>query len=635
MLQPEGTVFRTPRRQRRLIQREGNVGRRRSLFSESKESDDDIATLSPTSSEVGTPSASPIIAVKSLENNFNQLLLDRTPVKSPPGTPAARISPKIRGIKCLSEDTDVIKTNTFYGGKSFTSASVDGKTLYDYVRAAVPLKARTKLFPDDAPKEPKKRGRTASFLDSAKRPKKKPRLQDSLPCTAKVLVKQKLEKLKNKLAMERAFKKKKKKISKKGNLDEMTVYAEKKPAKKEDTQPPVKRKYNWEIFSTGSERQFFRSLNSSVTMTPPSSTNKKKKLMSNNVDFLITPKKALASDSEEEDTDVLIDAIKKDVISMIQDEDKDVRIEVDNLLLQLDEATTEQGPAVDASDDEGDENNDPNAVPSTPSQSIGASPLATPSSQPKFYPVFSRTPSSGTSSSSSVLVPKKSTPQTLKGVGLNQMLLDCGQSKLREVECPVCQLVYVQGVAEDEDHHLKYHSTVTQMKYTGFKNERIAGIDGPNKVVMVRMIGEDARIWKKALDYKRVVDAELGAPTSDTQPDQVYLYIKDKQVMGLLSAVMLSEANRLLPLSDALNTDPNIPSLCSEESYPAKCGITRLWVSPNARKQGIATAMANALRRNFMFGTILDLDDIALSSPTADGRIFGFKYFKRNDFLVY
>ncbi|KAF6211213.1 hypothetical protein GE061_014328 [Apolygus lucorum] len=630
MLQAEGTVFRTPRRQRRLIQREGNVGRRRSLFSESKESDDDIATLSPTSSEVGTPSASPIVAVKNLENNFNQLLLNRTPVKSPPGTPEARISPKIKGVKCLSLDTDVIKTNTFYGGRSFTSASVDGKTLYDYVRSAVPLKARTKLFPDDAPKERKKRGRTASFLDSAKRPKKKPRLQESLPCTTKLLVKQKLEKLKHKLAMERATKKKKK-ITRE-TLDEMTVYAEKKTANKKETQPPAKRKYNWEIFSTGSERQFFRSLNSSVTMTPPSSTNKKKKLMGNNVDFLATPKKSSDSDSEEEeDTDVLIAEIKKDVISMIQDEDKDVRVEVDNLLLQLDEATM-QGPP---SDDEGDENNDPNAVPSTPSQRLGATSLATPSTQQKLFPVFSKTPNSGSSSSSSVLLPKKSTPQTLKGVGLNQMLLDCGQSTLREVECPVCQLVYVQGVTEDEDHHAAYHSTVTQMKYTGLKNERIAGVDGPNKIVMVRMLGEDARAWKKALDYKRVVDAELGAPTGDTQPDQVYLYIKDRQVVGLLSAVMLTEANRLLPLSDALNTDPNIPSLCSEESYPAKCGITRLWVSPKARKEGIATAMANALRRNFMFGTILDLDDIALSSPTADGRIFGFKYFKRNDFLVY
>lgn len=83
-------------------------------------------------------------------------------------------------------------------------------------------RARTRLFTDDAPKEKKKRARTASFLDSAKRPKKKPRLQESLPCVNKSLIVQKLNKLKTRLAQERAAKKKKKNLRSEEYPEEMT-----------------------------------------------------------------------------------------------------------------------------------------------------------------------------------------------------------------------------------------------------------------------------------------------------------------------------------------------------------------------------------------------------------------------------
>lgn len=77
---------------------------------------------------------------------------------------------------------------------------------------------------------------------------------------------------------------------------------------------------------------------------------------------------------------------------------------------------------------------------------------------------------------------------------------------------------------------------------------------------------------------------------------QIYLYISGKNVTGFLSACRIKEAHRLLPPLSSQFDDPKLPALCSEESFPAKCGVTRLWVSPTARKRGIAKAMMDALR---------------------------------------
>ncbi|BES94948.1 Hypothetical protein NTJ_07757 [Nesidiocoris tenuis] len=141
MIQEDATIFRTPRRQRKSCRPHGNAQRRRSLFADSKESDDDIASLSPTSSEIGTPiKESPVGSVKNLESNFNQLLLNRTPNKDFPFTPP-RLSPRIKGVRCLSEDADLIKKNTFYGGRPLgaaaTAGPVDGKSLFASIRSTI------------------------------------------------------------------------------------------------------------------------------------------------------------------------------------------------------------------------------------------------------------------------------------------------------------------------------------------------------------------------------------------------------------------------------------------------------------------------------------------------------------------
>lgn len=75
--------------------------------------------------------------------------------------------------------------------------------------------------------------------------------------------------------------------------------------------------------------------------------------------------------------------------------------------------------------------------------------------------------------------------------------------------------------------------------------------------------------------------------------------------------------------------------LCSEEVYPIKCGISRLWVSKDFQKKGIGTALLDCLRSHFISNCNLSKNEIAMSSPTEAGKEFAKKYFETSNFLVY
>lgn len=64
-------------------------------------------------------------------------------------------------------------------------------------------------------------------------------------------------------------------------------------------------------------------------------------------------------------------------------------------------------------------------------------------------------------------------------------------------------------------------------------------------------------------------------------------------------------------------------------------GISRIWVAPPFRNFGVATKIITAIRSHFIFGTYLNFDEIAFSSPTDAGKKLAAKLAGRTDFLVY
>ncbi|XP_035724658.1 N-acetyltransferase ESCO1-like isoform X2 [Vespa mandarinia] len=256
----------------------------------------------------------------------------------------------------------------------------------------------------------------------------------------------------------------------------------------------------------------------------------------------------------------------------------------------------------------------------------------------KYYPIFNKGYSMKNAESDVTKLThgtKKSTKWQLSAKGSgneNQYQLDAGQKNFGATQCSECGIVYQLGDPEDENAHLNYHNSVKTLKFQGWKNERVV-IDDPltsSKIILIEP-NDSKQCWKKVSEILTVVDRDLGladSSLSNYTDKKVYLYIKEKNILGVLVAEYIEIAHRMIPDLIDLNC-------CTAESTPAKCGINVVWTVMSHRRQGIATKLVDILRSKFFYGYIMSLEDIAFSVPTPSGKIFAEKYTKTKSFKVY
>ncbi|XP_018562394.1 N-acetyltransferase ESCO2 [Anoplophora glabripennis] len=247
----------------------------------------------------------------------------------------------------------------------------------------------------------------------------------------------------------------------------------------------------------------------------------------------------------------------------------------------------------------------------------------------KLFPIFC---------SRNIAIPEKKESKTFtrtakrfKNLEESQMLIDAGQKKFGVTQCLECNIVYHIGDPSDENMHLNYHNAGHVLKFSGWKNEKVVA-DFHNNGRIIQIVPGDSKIWwKKVKDLMDVINRELGCFELEFSLDhcQIFLYIKSRSIIGCVVTVPKTEGHRML------TSKQNEADMCSEENYPIKCGISRIWVSHNYRKQGIGSALMNCVKKNFMFGYILDNNDIAFSPPTEQGKNFAKSYFKTPNYLIY
>ncbi|KAF9153651.1 N-acetyltransferase esco2 [Linnemannia schmuckeri] len=187
---------------------------------------------------------------------------------------------------------------------------------------------------------------------------------------------------------------------------------------------------------------------------------------------------------------------------------------------------------------------------------------------------------------------------------------------------------------------------------------------------------------KKVKEVLEVVNKELGSVEFD--PEQldsckVFLYISGKKkVVGCVIAERIKEGFEIMTLttgsgsgevllesksnsatstSTTLSSDSsssgNTPMetnsqvqqldqdrggaaiFCSKVPQPAICGISRIWVSSQHRRQKIASRMLDAVRERFIYACKLETKDLAFSQPTGDGKALARRYLGTDRFLVY
>jgi len=75
--------------------------------------------------------------------------------------------------------------------------------------------------------------------------------------------------------------------------------------------------------------------------------------------------------------------------------------------------------------------------------------------------------------------------------------------------------------------------------------------------------------------------------------------------------------------------------LITSQSQPAIIGISRIWVHHQFRRQGIATALLDSIRNDFIYGVYVKKDQVAVTQPSTEGFLFARRYFGTLEFLVY
>ncbi|XP_076237913.1 establishment of cohesion [Calliopsis andreniformis] len=259
--------------------------------------------------------------------------------------------------------------------------------------------------------------------------------------------------------------------------------------------------------------------------------------------------------------------------------------------------------------------------------------------KPKYYPIFSKGYSADKPvddvSKKPMQGKKESTNWQLsvkRNGDENQCQLDAGQKNFGATQCTECGIVYQIGDPEDENAHLNYHNHRKSLKFFGWKTERVIMEDPITSSRIILVEPDDPKqYWNKVTEVLAYVDRDLGladTSTSEYENKKVYLYIRDKTIIGVLVAEHITTAYRMIPELLELNC-------CTAESTPAKCGINVVWTDMNHRRQGIATKLVDILRSQFYYGYIMSMDDIAFSIPTVSGKVFAEKYTKTRNFKVY
>ncbi|XP_034122677.1 N-acetyltransferase eco isoform X2 [Drosophila guanche] len=249
---------------------------------------------------------------------------------------------------------------------------------------------------------------------------------------------------------------------------------------------------------------------------------------------------------------------------------------------------------------------------------------------PKLFPIFTQRLQP---------VPQKTTrrkPDTSMrlqsaATGSNQYQIDAGQKAFGARQCQQCGLVYTVHEPEEEKLHREYHSSIHILRFKGWLDEDIVAVC-PEWSNDGRIIRINERAPAVRLDRLKaiigVVDKELGY-SSYIVPKEFYAFfaIQKQQIVGFCLVQPLAQAHRFIHVD---GTD-----YFSEETYEASCGVSRIWVSPLHRRQGIASQLIRTVQSHTILGQKISMDRIAFSTPTDDGRALA-RYITRTDnFLTY
>ncbi|XP_013115922.2 N-acetyltransferase eco [Stomoxys calcitrans] len=246
----------------------------------------------------------------------------------------------------------------------------------------------------------------------------------------------------------------------------------------------------------------------------------------------------------------------------------------------------------------------------------------------KLYPIFYP----GGCQPLAVPVTKRKQPRSWNGgYGCDQYQIDAGQKQFGAHQCRQCGLVYTAHEPEEEKLHRDFHASLHVLRFKGWIDEDIMAIYpewGPDGRIIRLTESSALKRKERLMDILKIVDKELGFSSYIIPKTFVaYFAVRKMQIVGLCLVQPLEKANKYMNINGV--------DCCTEEQFEAKCGISRIWVSPLHRRFHIATKLIQAVQLNTIYGEEIPLDKIAFSAPTEMGKAFAQKITQTENFLVY
>lgn len=211
-----------------------------------------------------------------------------------------------------------------------------------------------------------------------------------------------------------------------------------------------------------------------------------------------------------------------------------------------------------------------------------------------------------------------------------QLVLDLALTTRRT--CQECGMSYITFSATDIRDHAIFHKSFLEGVYLKGCDPELIETIGSDSAAIVRITPRSSgKLQARADKILSLVSSELCAPLlriGDNESFQLYVYLRKDHCIGAVLVQRIEQAYKTIKISESLEQ-------VLQEKQQSVLGFSRIWTHASCRRQGIASSLLNAARRNAVYGLQVSLDQIAFSQPSQSGMALISKYVGPKSICVY